>query len=88
MNKKAPTRRVPTSKPRKFTTGETMKFTIESDDGEAVGAGKKKRARNTTTKVLGKSTMVRDSEEEEEDARPVLGTLAAWSCEGWNPSAF
>ena len=70
MNKKVPARRVPTSKPRKVPTGETMKFTIESNDGEAVGDGKKKkRARTTTAKVLGKSTMVRDSEEEE-DAAP------------------
>ena len=32
MNKNAPTSRVPTSKPRKVATGETMKFTIESDE--------------------------------------------------------
>ena len=43
MNKKAPARRVPTSKPRKVATGQTMKFTIESDDGEAVGDGNKKK---------------------------------------------
>ena len=29
MNKKAPARRVPTSKPRKVATGETMEFTLE-----------------------------------------------------------
>ena len=28
MNRKAPAKRVPTSKPRKVATGETMKFTI------------------------------------------------------------
>ena len=40
MQKKAPARRVPTSKPRKVSTGETMKFTIESE-GEAVGQDKR-----------------------------------------------
>ena len=68
MNKKAPARRIPTSKPRKVATGETMKFTLESENGEAAGDDKKKkRARTTTAKVLGKSTMVRDYEEEEEE---------------------
>src|SRR4051812_27113400 len=62
LNKKAPARRIPMSKPRKVATGETMKFTIESDDGEEVGDGqKKKRARTTTAKVLGKPSMLRDS---------------------------
>ena len=41
VQKKAPARRIPTSKPRKVATGETMKFTIESKD-EAVGQDKKK----------------------------------------------
>ena len=40
--KEAPARRIPTSKPRKVATGETMKFTIESDD-EAVGQARRKR---------------------------------------------
>ena len=41
------------SKPKKVATGETMKFTIESDDGEAAGDGKKKkRARTTIAKFL------------------------------------
>src|SRR5215216_7029455 len=35
LQKKAPARRVPTSKPRKFATGETMQFTIEQSDDEA-----------------------------------------------------
>ena len=71
MHKKAPAKRVPMSKPRKVPIGETMKFTIESDDGKAAGDDKKKkRARTTHAKVLGKSTMVRDSEEEEEGAAP------------------
>ena len=57
MNKKAPARRVPTSKPRKVATCETMKFTIESEE-EADGEDKKKkRARTTTAKVLGKPSM-------------------------------
>ena len=60
MKTKAPARRVPmskarastaeASKPKKVATGETMKFTIESDDGEAVGDGKKKKRARTTTK--------------------------------------
>lgn len=70
MNKKAPARRVPTSKPRKVAIGETMKFTIESEEEAAGEDKKKKRARTTTTKVLGKSTMVRSYDEEEEDAAP------------------
>ena len=66
VQKKAPARRIPTSKPRKVATGETMKFTIESED-EAVGQDKKKkRVRTTTAKVLGNPSMRRDSEEEEE----------------------
>ena len=68
MNKKAPARRVPTSKPRKVATGETLKFTIESKEEAAGEDKKKKRARTTTAKVLGKSTMVRSDDEEEEDA--------------------
>ena len=42
MQRKAPARRIPTSKPRKVATGETMKFTIESED-EAVGQDKRRR---------------------------------------------
>ena len=52
MKTKAPARRVPmskarastaeASKPKKVATGEAMKFTIESEDGEAAGDGKKK----------------------------------------------
>ena len=55
MQKKAPARRIPTSKPRKVATGETMKFTTESED-EAAGQDlkKEKRVRTTTAKVLGK----------------------------------
>ena len=56
MNKKAPARRIPTSKRRKVAIGQTMKLTIESDEGEAAGDDKKKkRARTTTAKDLGKS---------------------------------
>ena len=63
MQKKAPARRIPTSKPRKVATGETMKFTIESAL-EAAGQDKKKkkRVRTTTAKVLGNPSMRRDSE--------------------------
>ena len=70
MNKKAQARRVPTSKPRKVATGETMKFTIESEEEEAGEDKKEKSARTTTAKVLGKSTMVRFDDEEEEDVAP------------------
>ena len=55
MNIKTPTWRVPTSKPRKVATSETMKFTIESEEEAAGEDKKKKRARTTTAKVLGKS---------------------------------
>ena len=60
------------SKPRKVATGESMKFTIESEEEAAGEDKKKKRARTTTAKVLGKPSMMRDSEEEEEqeDAAP------------------
>src|SRR3954462_13542090 len=52
MQKKAPARRIPTSKPRKVATGETMKFTIESEE-EAIGQDKKKkRVKTTTARVL------------------------------------
>ena len=62
MEKKAPAKRIPTSKPRKVATGETMKFTIVSED-EVVGQDrKKKRVRTTTAKVLGNPSMRRDSE--------------------------
>ena len=43
LNKKAPARKIPMSKSRKVATGETMKFTIESDDGEAAGDDQKKK---------------------------------------------
>ena len=46
-----------------------MKFAIESED-EGAQDKKKKRARTTTAKVLGKPSMRRDSNEEEEDAAP------------------
>ena len=65
--KKAPARRIPTSKPRKVATGETMKFTIESEDEAASQDKKKKRVRTTIAKVLGNPSMRRDSEEEEEE---------------------
>ena len=71
LNKKAPARRMPMSKPIKVATGETMKFTIESEEEAAGEDKKKKRARTTTARVLGKPSMRKDSEEEEEeDAAP------------------
>ena len=65
LKTKMPARRQPMSKPRKVATGETMKFTIESEE-EAAGEDKKKkkkRVRTTTAKVLGKPSMRRDSDE-------------------------
>nr|XP_020193988.1 uncharacterized protein LOC109779774 [Aegilops tauschii subsp. strangulata] len=38
MKTKAPARRIPMSKPRRVATGETMKFTIESDEEGVVAA--------------------------------------------------
>ena len=67
--KEAPAKRVTTSKPKKVPTGETMKFTMESED-EAAQEKKKKRARTTTAQVHGNPLMRRDSEEEEEVAAP------------------
>ena len=64
LKTKALARRQPMSKPRKVAIGETMKFTIESEE-EAAGEDKKKRARTTTARVLGKPSMRKDSEEEE-----------------------
>ena len=46
--KEAPAKKVITSKSKKVPTGETMKFTIESEDEAAAHDKKKKRARTTT----------------------------------------
>ena len=71
LKTKMPARRQPMSKPRKVGTGETMKFTIESEEEAAGEDKKKKRAITTTTRVLGKPSLRKDSEEEEqEDAAP------------------
>ena len=45
------------SKPRKVATGETMKFSIESEEEAAGEDKKKKRVRTTTARVLGKPSM-------------------------------
>ena len=57
MHKKAPAKRIPMSKTRASTT-ETSKPTEE-----AVGEGKKRkeRVKKTTTRVLGRSSIMRDS---------------------------
>src|SRR3954470_2666115 len=66
LHKKAPARRVPTSKPRKDAPEGTIKFTMESE--EEIGQDKKKkRARTTTARVVGKPSMRKDSSEEEEE---------------------
>ena len=80
LKTKAPARRVPMSKARastveaskskKVATGETMKFTIESEEEAAGEDKKKKRVRTTTARVLGKPSMMRDDDEEEEDTAP------------------
>nr|XP_040245749.1 histone H1.10-like [Aegilops tauschii subsp. strangulata] len=68
MHKKAPAKRVPTSKPRKAVVEETMEFTIEPKEA-GDGKKRKERARKTIARVIGKPSMMRDSEEEgEEDA--------------------
>ena len=70
MKTKAPARRVPMSKAR-ASTQETMEFTLEPKE---TGDGKKRkeRVKNTIARVIGKPSMMRDSEEEEEeeDAAP------------------
>ena len=67
MHKKAPARRVPTSKPRKAVPEETIKFTMESEEEEIGQDKKKKRARTTTARVVGKPSMRRDSSDEDEE---------------------
>ena len=67
LKTKAPARKQPMSKPRKVATGETMKFTIESEEEAAGEDKKKKRARTTTASVLGKPSMRKNSKEEEEE---------------------
>ena len=74
LKTKAPARRVPmskarastieASKPKKVATGETMKFTIKSEEEAAGQDKKKKRVRTITAKVLGKPSMRIDPEEE------------------------
>ena len=71
LKTKMPARRQPMSKPRKVATGETMEFTLEPKE---TGDGKKRkeRVKKTIARVIGKPSMMRDSEdeEEEEDAAP------------------
>ena len=68
LHKKAPAKRMPTLKVR-VSTAETSKPTEE-----AIGEGKKRkeRVKKTTARVLGRSSIMRDPEEdeEEEDAAP------------------
>ena len=70
LNKKAPARRVPTSKTRKAALEETMEFTLEPKEA---GEGKKRKERveKTTARFLGRLSIFKDpaeEEEEEEDA--------------------
>ena len=68
LHKKAPAKRVPTLKVR-ASTAETSKTSEE-----VVGEGKKmkERVKKTTARVLGRSSIMKDPEEdeEEEDAAP------------------
>jgi hypothetical protein len=70
LNKKAPAKRVPMSKAR-ASTQETMEFTLEPKEA-GDGKKRKERVKKTIARVIGKSSMMRDSEEEEEeeDAAP------------------
>ena len=75
MHKKAPAKRMPTSKPRKAALEETMEFTLEP---KAAGECKKRkeRVKKTTARVLGRSSMFKDpaEEEEEEEGAPTPKT--------------
>ena len=67
MKKKAPAKRVPMSKVR-ASTHETMEFTLDPREEEAAGGKKRKeRVKKTMARVIGKPSMVRESEEEEEE---------------------
>src|SRR4051812_14587041 len=76
MHKKAPAKRVPTSKPRKVVPEETIKFTMESEEEEIGQDKKKKRARTTTARVVGKPSMRKDSSEDEEEEVAAPATKA------------
>ena len=68
INKKAPAKRFPMSKARAST-----QVPLESEPKEATAEGKKRkeRVKKTTARVLGRSSIMRYSEEEEEeDAAP------------------
>ncbi|XP_073353906.1 uncharacterized protein [Aegilops tauschii subsp. strangulata] len=72
LNRKAPAKRVPTSKPRKVAIEETIDFTLEPKEaGE--GMKRKERVKKTMARVIGEPSMMRDSaedEEEEDDVAP------------------
>nr|XP_020175448.1 craniofacial development protein 2-like [Aegilops tauschii subsp. strangulata] len=64
-HKKAPAKRVPMSKARS-STQETMEFTLEPKEaGE--GKKRKERVKKTIAKVIGRSSMIRDPAEDEEE---------------------
>jgi hypothetical protein len=68
MKKKAPAKRIPMSKAR-ASTQETIEFTLEPKEaGE--GKKRKERVKKTMARVIGRPSMVRDSDEDEEDAAP------------------
>ena len=70
MKKKAPARRVPMSKAR-ASTQKTMEFILEPKEaGE--GKKRKERVKKTMARVIDRSSMTRDpdEEEEEQDAPP------------------
>ncbi|XP_020188508.1 uncharacterized protein [Aegilops tauschii subsp. strangulata] len=67
MKKKAPDRRVPMSKAR-ASTQETMEFSLEPREEEAAGGKKRKeRVKKTIARVIGRSSMLRDPDEDDEE---------------------
>ena len=67
MKKKDPAQRKPMSKAR-ASSQETMEFTLETREEEAAGGKKRKeRVKKTMARVIGKPSMMRDSDEDEEE---------------------
>lgn len=72
LKMKAPAKRVPMSKAR-ASTQETMAFTLEpKEPGE--GKKRKERVKKTTARVIARSSMMRDPEEDEEQEAPPAKT--------------
>ena len=68
MKTKVPAKRIPMSKARASTQ---VPLESEAKEGVAEGKKRKERVKKTTARVIGRSSIMRDSEEEEEeDAAP------------------